>query len=50
MTGQGEVKALQGRDGYGLRTGSYRVTFDEDATTVPGDRHRPPGRDDLHDG
>ncbi len=24
MTGQGDVKALQGRDGYRLRIGSYR--------------------------
>jgi mRNA interferase RelE/StbE len=28
------VKALQGRDGYRLRIGSYRVIFDEDATTI----------------
>jgi mRNA interferase RelE/StbE len=34
MTGQGEVKALQGRNGYRLRMGSYRVIFDEDATTI----------------
>jgi len=34
MTGQGGVKALQGRDGYRLRIGSYRVIFDEDATTI----------------
>jgi mRNA interferase RelE/StbE len=34
MTGQGDVKALQGRDGYRLRIGSYRVIFDEDATTI----------------
>lgn len=34
MTGHGDVKALQGRDGYRLRIGSYRVIFDEDATTV----------------
>jgi mRNA interferase RelE/StbE len=33
-TGQGDVKALQGRDGYRLRIGSYRVIFDEDATTI----------------
>ena len=33
-TGQGEVKPLQGRDGYRLRIGSYRVIFDEDATTI----------------
>ena len=30
----GDVKALQGRDGYRLRIGSYRVIFDEDATTI----------------
>ena len=34
MTGQGDVKALQGRDGYRLRIGSYRVLFDEDAVTI----------------
>ncbi len=34
VTGQGDVKALQGRDGYRLRLGSYRVIFDEDATTI----------------
>jgi mRNA-degrading endonuclease RelE of RelBE toxin-antitoxin system/DNA-binding XRE family transcriptional regulator len=34
MTGQGDVKTLQGRDGYRLRIGSYRVIFDEDATTI----------------
>ncbi len=34
LTGQGDVKALQGRDGYRLRIGSYRVIFDEDATTI----------------
>ena len=34
MTGQGDVKALQGRDGYRLRIGSYRVIFDQDATTI----------------
>ena len=34
MTGQGDVKALRGRAGYRLRVGSYRVLFDEDATTV----------------
>jgi mRNA-degrading endonuclease RelE of RelBE toxin-antitoxin system len=34
MTGQGDVKALRGRDGYRLRVGSYRVIFDEDATTI----------------
>jgi mRNA interferase RelE/StbE len=34
VTGQGDVKALQGRGGYRLRIGSYRVIFDEDATTI----------------
>jgi mRNA interferase RelE/StbE len=34
MTGQGDVKALQGRNGYRLRIGDYRVIFDEDATTI----------------
>jgi mRNA interferase RelE/StbE len=34
MSGQGDVKALQGRGGYRLRIGSYRVIFDEDATTI----------------
>ena len=34
MSGQGDVKALQGRSGYRLRIGGYRVIFDEDATTV----------------
>ena len=31
MTGQGDVKAMRG---YRLRIGSYRVIFDEDATTI----------------
>jgi mRNA interferase RelE/StbE len=34
VTGQGDVKALQGRDGFRLRIGSYRVIFDEDAATI----------------
>jgi mRNA interferase RelE/StbE len=34
MTGQGDVKALQGRDGYRLRIGRDRVIFDEDAITI----------------
>jgi mRNA interferase RelE/StbE len=37
MTGQGDVKALHGRDGYRLRIGSSRVIFDEDATTILAD-------------
>lgn len=34
MSGKGDVKALQGRDGYRLRIGTYRVIFDEDAVTI----------------
>jgi mRNA interferase RelE/StbE len=34
MTGQGDVKALQGRDGFRLRIGSYRVIFEEDANMI----------------
>ena len=34
MTGQGDVKPLQGREGYRLRIGTYRVIFDEDAVTI----------------
>lgn len=34
ITGQGDVKALQGRAGFRLRIGSYRVIFDEDATMI----------------
>jgi mRNA interferase RelE/StbE len=34
MTGRGDVKALPDRDGFRLRIGSYRVIFDEDATTI----------------
>jgi len=34
LTGHGDVKALQGRDGYRLRIGGYRVIFDEDAATI----------------
>jgi mRNA interferase RelE/StbE len=34
LTGQGDVKPLRGCDGYRLRIGSYRVIFDEDATTI----------------
>jgi mRNA interferase RelE/StbE len=34
LTGQGDVKALRGREGFRLRIGSYRVIFDEDATTI----------------
>jgi mRNA interferase RelE/StbE len=34
IAGQGDVKALQGRNGFRLRIGAYRVIFDEDATTI----------------
>ena len=34
MTGQGDVKRLQGRDGFRLRIGNYRVIFDEDTMTI----------------
>jgi mRNA interferase RelE/StbE len=34
MTGQGDVKVLQGRVGFRLRVGSCRIIFDEDATTI----------------
>jgi mRNA interferase RelE/StbE len=34
MTGEGDVKALSGRDGYRLRIGRYRVIFDEDQNTI----------------
>ena len=34
ITGQGDVKSLQGRNGYRLRIGDYRVIFDEDAKTI----------------
>jgi mRNA interferase RelE/StbE len=34
ITGQGDVKRLQGREGYRLRIGWYRVIFDEAATTT----------------
>jgi mRNA interferase RelE/StbE len=34
ISGHGDVKSLQGRDGFRLRIGSYRVIFDEDATTI----------------
>ncbi len=32
--GLGDVKRLQGRDGYRLRVGQYRVLFSEDQITV----------------
>ena len=34
LTGQGDVRALRGRDGYRLRIGGYGVIFDEDAGTI----------------
>jgi len=34
VSGQGDVKALQGREGYRLRIGAYRVIFDQDETTI----------------
>jgi mRNA interferase RelE/StbE len=34
IAGQGDVKALLGREGYRLRIGSYRMIFDEDAITI----------------
>ena len=34
VAGEGDVKRLQGRDGFRLRVGDYRVLFDEDRTTV----------------
>jgi mRNA interferase RelE/StbE len=34
VTGTGDVKRLQGRDGYRLRVGAYRVLFAQDAVTI----------------
>lgn len=34
MHGVGDVKKLNGREGYRLRAGSYRVVFAEDQVTV----------------
>lgn len=34
LTGRGDVKRLQGRDGFRLRIGRYRVVFTEDMTTI----------------
>ena len=34
MTGRGDVKRLQDRDGYRMRIGKYRVLFDADETTI----------------
>ncbi|HVY52220.1 MAG TPA: type II toxin-antitoxin system RelE/ParE family toxin [Devosia sp.] len=33
-SGEGDVKRLKGRLGYRLRSGRYRVLFNEDQTTV----------------
>jgi mRNA interferase RelE/StbE len=34
ISGRGNVIALQGRAGFRLRVGAYRVIFGEDATTI----------------
>lgn len=34
VEGRGDGRRLQGRDGFRLRIGRYRVLFDEDATTI----------------
>jgi mRNA interferase RelE/StbE len=34
ITGRGDVKKLNGRDGYRMRVGQYRVLFDEDRETI----------------
>lgn len=34
MSGEGDVKRLQGRKGFRMRVGSYRVLFDEDRLTI----------------
>jgi len=34
VSGRGDVKALQGREGYRLRVGHYRVIFGADETTI----------------
>jgi mRNA interferase RelE/StbE len=34
IAGVGDVKKLQGRAGFRLRSGRYRVLFDEDQSTV----------------
>ena len=34
MDGHGDVKRLQGRDGFRMRIGEYRVLFNEDLTTI----------------
>ena len=34
VSGRGDVKRLQGREGFRLRIGRYRVIFAEDAVTI----------------
>ena len=34
MTGRGDVKPLQGQDGYRMRVGAYRVLFAQDSLTI----------------
>ncbi len=34
VSGEGDVKRLQERDGFRMRVGSYRVLFDKDRMTV----------------
>lgn len=34
IEGVGDVKKLQGRDGYRLRVGEYRMLFDESLTMI----------------
>jgi mRNA interferase RelE/StbE len=34
VSGKGDIKRLSGRESFRLRTGRYRVIFDEDAQTI----------------
>ncbi len=34
MEGRGDVRKLQGREGFRMRIGEYRVLFSEDLTTI----------------
>ena len=34
ISGAGDVKRLQGRDGFRMRAGRYRILFDEDSRTI----------------
>ena len=34
ISGAGDVKRLQGRDGFRMRVGRYRILFDEDSRTI----------------